>query len=85
MNSIKYVGLDVHQSTISVAVLDGDGKLVMQCVLATQAPAIVDFFAANADIFTNPSSCGNERKQVLRGLKSPQDDNNLNQERFGTT
>ena len=45
MNSIKYVGLDVHQSTISVAVLDGDGKLVMQCVLATQAPAIVDFFA----------------------------------------
>ena len=45
MNSIKYVGLDVHQSTISVAVLDGEGKLVMQCVLATQARAIVDFFA----------------------------------------
>ena len=45
MNSIKYVGLDVHQSTISVAVLDGDGKLVMQSVLATQARAIVDFFA----------------------------------------
>jgi hypothetical protein len=30
MNSIKYVGLDVHQSTISVAVLNADGKLVMQ-------------------------------------------------------
>jgi hypothetical protein len=30
MNSIKYVGLDVHQSTISVAVLDAGGKLVMQ-------------------------------------------------------
>ena len=30
---------------ISVAVLDADGKLVMQCVLATQAHAIVDFFA----------------------------------------
>jgi transposase len=44
MNSIKYVGLDVHQSTISVAVLNADGKLVMQCVLATQARAIVDFF-----------------------------------------
>ena len=27
MDSIKYVGLDVHQSTISVAVLNGDGKL----------------------------------------------------------
>jgi transposase len=45
MNSIKYVGLDVHQSTISVAVLNDQGKLVMQCVLATQARAIVDFFA----------------------------------------
>jgi transposase len=44
MNSIKYVGLDVHQSTISVAVLDDEGKLVMQCVLATEAGAIVDFF-----------------------------------------
>src|SRR5271157_5196274 len=30
MNSIKYIGLDVHQSTISVAVLDREGKLVMQ-------------------------------------------------------
>jgi transposase len=44
MNSIKYVGLDVHQSTISVAVLDADGKLVMQCVLATEARAVVEFF-----------------------------------------
>lgn len=44
MNSIKYIGLDVHQSTISVAVLDTDGKLVMQCVLATHAAAILDFF-----------------------------------------
>jgi len=45
MNSIKYVGLDVHQSTISVAVLDAEGKLLMQSVLATEASAIVDFFA----------------------------------------
>ncbi len=43
MNSIKYIGLDVHQSTISVAVLDADGKLVMQSVLATHAATILDF------------------------------------------
>src|SRR5271157_2390127 len=43
MNSIKYIGLDVHQSTISVAVLDREGKLVMQSVLATQVTAILDF------------------------------------------
>ncbi len=43
MNSIKYVGLDVHRDTISVAVLNAEGKLVMQSVLATQAAAILDF------------------------------------------
>ncbi|MGH9356265.1 MAG: IS110 family transposase [Terriglobia bacterium] len=43
MNSVKYVGLDVHLSTISVAVLDGEGKLVMQSVLATRAAAVLDF------------------------------------------
>jgi hypothetical protein len=43
MESLKYVGLDVHQETISVAVRDGDGKLIMQSVLATRAAAILDF------------------------------------------
>lgn len=43
MDSIQYVGLDVHQSTISVAVLNPDGKLVMQSVMATHAATIVDF------------------------------------------
>jgi transposase len=43
MNSVKYVGLDVHRDTISVAVLNSEGKLVMQWVLATQASAILDF------------------------------------------
>src|SRR5450759_1793481 len=43
MDSIKYVGLDVHRDTISVVVLNADGKLVMQSVLATHATAILDF------------------------------------------
>src|ERR1039458_9344164 len=42
-NTIKYVGLDGHQSTVSVAVLDAEGKLVMQSILATHAAAILDF------------------------------------------
>jgi hypothetical protein len=32
-----YIGLDVHQATISVAVLDHSGKVVMECVLETKA------------------------------------------------
>ncbi len=43
MESVKYVGLDVHQATISAAVLDFEGRLVMSCVLATRAGAILDF------------------------------------------
>src|SRR5215472_7974227 len=32
MNCEKYIGLDVHQATISVAVMDPNGKLVMECI-----------------------------------------------------
>lgn len=43
MTSTKFIGLDVHKTSISVAVLNGDGKLVMQSVVATHAAAILDF------------------------------------------
>ncbi len=43
MDSIKYIGLDVHRDTISVAVLDAEGKLVMQSVIATRASTILEF------------------------------------------
>src|SRR6266496_1191446 len=43
MNSVRYVGLDVHRDTISVAVLDESGRLMMESVLATRAAAILDF------------------------------------------
>jgi hypothetical protein len=33
MNDAKYIGLDVHQATISVAVLDSVGKLVTEAIL----------------------------------------------------
>ena len=41
MNDTKYIGLDVHQATISVAVLDSAGKLVMEAVLETKVPHTV--------------------------------------------
>lgn len=43
MDSVRYIGLDVHRDTISAAVLDSEGKLLMQSVLATRAAAILDF------------------------------------------
>jgi len=36
MNSVRYVGLDVHRDTISVAVLNEGGRLIQQSVLATR-------------------------------------------------
>jgi transposase len=43
MSQEKYIGMDVHQATISVAVVDGGGKLIMECLLETKASAIVEF------------------------------------------
>jgi len=43
MESLKYLGLDVHRDTISAAVLDDAGKLLLQTILATHAGAILDF------------------------------------------
>ena len=41
MTDAKYIVLDVHQATISVAVLDSAGKLVMEAILETKAEAIL--------------------------------------------
>jgi hypothetical protein len=30
MDSVKYIGMDVHKDTISIAVLNSSGKLVMK-------------------------------------------------------
>jgi transposase len=43
MNDAKYIGLDVHQATISVAVLGSAGKLVMEAILETKAETILQF------------------------------------------
>jgi hypothetical protein len=40
MNSVRYIGMDVHRETISVAVLDEGGRVMMQSVLATRAAAM---------------------------------------------
>jgi len=43
LNDAKYIGLDVHQATISVAVLDSTGKPVMEAILETKAETILQF------------------------------------------
>jgi len=43
MSQEKYIGLDVHQATISAAVMDASGKVLMECLLETKAATIVEF------------------------------------------
>jgi transposase len=45
VNNEKYIGLDVHQATISIAVMDSTGKVVMESILETKAATILEFFA----------------------------------------
>ncbi len=42
MYGAKYIGLDVHQATISVAVMDSAGKLVMESAFGS----VMSFIAA---------------------------------------
>jgi hypothetical protein len=43
MNDAKYIGLDVHQATISAAVRDSDGKFVLEAILETKAETMLQF------------------------------------------
>src|SRR2546425_5476504 len=43
MDDFKYIGMDVHSATTTIAVRDGGGRLVMEATVATQAAALSDF------------------------------------------
>jgi hypothetical protein len=37
MDNRKYIGMDVHQASISIAVSDAAGKVLMECIIETKA------------------------------------------------
>jgi hypothetical protein len=39
----KYIGMDVHKESISIAVRNAAGKIVMESVIETKASMILDF------------------------------------------
>src|ERR1700691_2887096 len=44
MTSTKYIGMDVHKESISIAVRNAAGKIVMECVIETKASMVLQFF-----------------------------------------
>jgi hypothetical protein len=55
MDSVKYIGMDVHKDAISIAALNSSGKLVMECIIETKASTILQFFQGQAEVCTSPS------------------------------
>src|ERR1700745_314161 len=43
MDSTKYIGMDVHKETVSIAVMNSLGKLVMESIIETKAATILQF------------------------------------------
>ena len=43
MTSTKYIGMDVHKESISIAVMNSVGKVLMECVIETKASTILQF------------------------------------------
>jgi hypothetical protein len=63
MKQEKYIGMDVHQATIAVAVRDSMGKLIMECILETKAATILEFIGG-----LNGSPIGDLRRRNLGRL-----------------
>jgi hypothetical protein len=58
MDCKKYIGMDVDQATISVAVMDEAGKVVMDSVMETKARTILEFI--------QPALDGEDRSETNR-------------------
>jgi transposase len=43
MTMTKYIGMDVHKESISMAVMNSTGKIVMECVIETKASMVLQF------------------------------------------
>jgi ribosomal protein L19 len=50
MTSTKYIGMDVHKESISIAVRNAAGKVVMECVIETKASMILQFIVSEPGV-----------------------------------
>ncbi len=71
MSQEKYIGMDVHQVTISVAVMDAGGKLIMECLLETKAATIRRVHRGAAGNSVSDLRGRNFRGLVARSSETP--------------
>src|SRR5215467_7180225 len=58
MSGEKYIGLDVRRATISVAVRDSQGNIIMESILEIKAATILDFCRTPRDVVGHLSRRG---------------------------
>ena len=63
--SIRYLGLDVHRSTIVASVRDEQGKVMMKATIATEEKAIVAWSRAPVRGCTWPSKKGRKHSGCM--------------------
>ncbi len=71
MNSEKYIGLDVHQASISIAVMDPSGKVVMESILETKGATILEFFEGLRGTLSVTFEEGTLGSLALRSAQAP--------------
>jgi hypothetical protein len=67
----KYIGLDVHQATICVAVMDAKGKVAMESILETKATTLLEFLAESQEIFIRSAGWSPPRPLFSALSRSP--------------
>ena len=53
MTSTQYIGMDVHKESISIAVRNAAGKIVMECVIETKRARSCNFSMGCAETCTS--------------------------------
>jgi len=71
MSQEKYIGLDVHQATIAVGVMDAADKLIMECRRETQASTSVELIQRTARDSVSDLRARNLGCLVTRSLETP--------------
>jgi hypothetical protein len=80
MDNRKYIGMDVHQASISIAVSDDAGKVLMESIIETKAGTVLEFIQGLRGSLsvtfeegtpTASQRCLGQRRAVL-GERAPQ-------------
>ena len=70
MDCKKYIGMDVHQASISIAVRDAAGKVVAESIIETKAATILDVHPRNTGKFVDHLRRRNQRRLVVRSIET---------------